>query len=98
MTGSNPAALALPQMMGTPSGQQNRIQNAGVLIVETEDGFAGFSEVRGRWDRVVVPPRKDGKPYFTNARLGSNIAVVIVNNELFAFGNALGKWVRVQIS
>ena len=95
--GSNPAALALPQMMGTPSGQQNRIQNSGVLIVETEDGFAGFSEVRGRWDRVLVPPRQDGKPYFTNARLGPNIAVVIVNNELFAFGNALGKWVRVQI-
>lgn len=84
-----------PSMMGLNSG---RIQGKGILIVETDDGIAGFSEIRGRWDRIVLPRRQDGKPYFTNARVGQDIAVVIVNNELCAFGSAQGKWVRKQIT
>lgn len=80
----------------TSDSQKGRIQAEGMLVVATEDGIAAFSESRGRWDRVVVAPRKDGKPYLNNAIVGKNMAVVVINNEIFAFGNSYGKWVRAE--
>lgn len=74
------------------------LRNIGLTLIETSDGLAAFSDKLGKWDRVMVKPRSDGRGRLEGAVVGTRAAAVVVNNGLFGFQADHGRWVEFEIA
>lgn len=70
------------------------VQGKGIIISEADEGLSGYSEALGTWDKIQVSLPKDGFPRLLDHKVGFDVALAVVDHEIFAFGGQTGKWSR----
>ena len=92
-----PAIDAAEERASISKSPEDRLESSDLLLIETKDGLAAYSQSLGKWDTVIVGKPKDGLSRLKKATLGPTFACVMIEDRLFGFSSKVGKWSRLAI-